>query len=287
MQMRRSPGWLLFAAAALSSSRGAAGQLAVQPGAPTVVRFTGASLTGEQVFSILLPAGYERSTRRYPVLYLLHGVPQDHTTFSSRSWFAAQASRDVIIVTPNAGKSWYVNSVVPPEDRYEDFIIKDLIGYVDSHYRTVATRGGRAIAGISMGGVGAMMLGLKHPRLFSTVGAFSAPFAISRLSMPESEMVEPTQQRFGPPASQERRARDSNTIAAEIAVEDAPRLVISCGGQDGFVTQSRRFVERLATRKIPYEYRELSPYEHSMEIFDRELPAFIASLADSWSQPNR
>lgn len=77
---------------------------------------------------------------RYRVLYLLHGGGQDHTAFAKRGWFGAQASRGIIIVTPNAGESWYVNSVVDPRARYEAFIVKDLVSYIDTNYRTIPTR---------------------------------------------------------------------------------------------------------------------------------------------------
>jgi len=94
-------------------------------GAP-IGRFSASSPAGEQTFSILLPSPYQQTQARYPAVYLLHGLPQDHTAFSNRPWFAEQAARGVIIITPNARDSGYVNSAARPEERYEDFIIKDL-----------------------------------------------------------------------------------------------------------------------------------------------------------------
>ena len=248
------------------------------------VRFAASSLAGEQTFSILLPSTYHQTQVRFPVVYLLHGLPQDHTAFSNRPWFAEQAAKGIIIVTPNARDSWYVNSAASPEERYEDFLIRDLVPYVDTHYRTIASRQGRAIAGISMGGWGAALLGLKHHRLFGAVGIFSAPFAISRLSMPESEMSEKTQQRFGPPNSAARRQRDPNTLSLETPVGLLPRLVIACGGEDDFVRQSRLFAERLRGRAARYEYHELVGLGHSFDVWDQEIPAFIASVVEESRQ---
>jgi len=82
-----------------------------------IVRFPASSLAGEQTFSILLPSTYQQTQARYPVVYLLHGFPQDHTAFSNRPWFAEQAARGVIIVTPSVRDSWYVNSAASPEER--------------------------------------------------------------------------------------------------------------------------------------------------------------------------
>jgi putative tributyrin esterase len=252
----------------------------------TVVRVPSASLGREQVATILLPASYGASRQRYPVMYLLHGGGQDHTAFATRGWFRALAARDMIVVTPSVGDSWYVNSVADPSAKYEDFVVKDLIEYVDRQYRTIAAREGRAVAGVSMGAWGAMMLGLKHHRLFGAVGAFSAPFGISRQD-PQMDMTSRTQQRFGAPETPERRERDPGTLASTIPVESVPLLYLACGNQDIFVADNRRFVERLTARKIPYEYRELSPFGHSWEIWDGQLVSFVDAMSRRWGQDPR
>jgi S-formylglutathione hydrolase FrmB len=246
-----------------------------------VVNVPSASLGSEQATTILLPATYTTSRQRYPVLYLLHGGGQDHTAFATRSWFRAQASRDMIIITPNVGDSWYVNSVADPKAKYEDFVVKDLVEYVDSKYRTIASREGRAVAGVSMGAWGAMLLGLKHHQLFAAVGAFSAPYGISRQD-PKIDMTSRTQQRFGAPETAERRERDPSTLVADIPLESVPWLYLACGNQDLFVADNRRFVERLTARKIPYEYRELSPFGHSWDVWDGQLVNFIDVLSKRW-----
>ena len=275
-------------AAVLSSSSGlpVVGQApsAISDIAPaTVVTVPSASLGREQVATILLPASYRTSQQRYPVLYLLHGGGQDHTAFATRGWFRTLASRDMIVVTPSVGDSWYVNSVADANAKYEDFVVKDLIEYVDGQYRTVASRDGRAIAGVSMGAWGAMMLGLKHHQRFGAIGALSAPFGISRQD-PKMDMTSRTQQRFGAPETPERRERDPGTLASTIPVESVPLLYLACGNQDIFVADNRRFVERLTARKIPYEYHELSPFGHSWDVWDGQLVAFVDVMSTRWSQ---
>jgi putative tributyrin esterase len=111
--------------------------------AAAIVEVPSASLGKTVPIAVLLPATYPRSEKRYPVLYLLHGGGQDHTIFTTRPWFVEQAAQELIIVRPNAGESWYINSVADPKARYEDFVVKDLVAYVDQHYRTVVTRQGR------------------------------------------------------------------------------------------------------------------------------------------------
>jgi S-formylglutathione hydrolase FrmB len=232
--------------------------------------------------SILLPDSYANSRQRYPVLYLLHGGGQDHTAFATRSWFRALAAKEMIIVTPSVGESWYVNSVADPKAKYEDFVVKDLIEYIDGHYRTVASRDGRAVAGISMGAWGAMLLGLKHPQVFGAIGALSAPYGISRQD-PKMDMTSRTQQRFGAPETPERRERDPGSLVATLSLDSAPMLYLACGNQDLFVADNRAFVQRLTARKIPYEYRELSPFGHSWDLWDGQLVIFIDLMSRRWS----
>jgi Predicted esterase len=248
-----------------------------------VITVPSAALGREQVATILLPSSYARSGTRYPVLYLLHGGGQDHTAFATRSWFGGLPSRNMIIVTPDAGESWYVNSVSDPTARYEDFIVKDLMTYVDKNYRTIASREGRAVAGVSMGAWGAMLLGLKHHQLFGAIGALSSPFGISRQD-PNMDMTSRTQQRFGAPGTPERRERDPGTLASEIAPESLPLLFLACGSQDLFVRDNRAFVQRLAERKLPYEYREISPFGHSWDVWDVQIVHFIEMMSARWSR---
>jgi S-formylglutathione hydrolase FrmB len=129
------------------------------------------------------------------------------------------------------GESWYVNSVADPKAKYEDFVVNDLVRYVDSRYRTVASREGRAVAGISMGAWGAMLLGLKHPQVFGAIGSFSAPFGISRQD-PNMDMTSRTQQRFGAPGTPERLERDPASLVATISLDSVPSLYLACGNQD-------------------------------------------------------
>ena len=257
---------------------------ASKTGPATEITVPSAALGRDQAATILLPASYTRSQTRYPVLYLLHGGGQDHTAFATRSWFGALSSGNMIIVTPNVGESWYVNSVSDPAAKYEDFVVKDLVSYVDTHYRTIPSREGRAVAGVSMGAWGAMLLGLKHHQLFGAIGSLSAPFGISRQD-PNMDMTSRTQQRFGAPGTPERRERDPGSLAADIAPELLPWLFLAYGSQDLFVRDNRAFVQRLGDRKLPYEYREISPPGHSWDLWDAQIVHFIEAMSARWRSP--
>ena len=138
------------------------------------------ALGHELKFAVQLPPSYERDTKRhYPVLYFLHGMNGNEREFERRGVAAAVAKMrgegkigEFIIVAPAGENSFYLNA--KNGVRYEDAIIKDLIPYVEKTYRTINTRDGRAIQGLSMGGYGALMLAFKHPELFSSVTAHSS-----------------------------------------------------------------------------------------------------------------
>ncbi len=134
--------------------------------------------------SVYLPPSYKtHPERRYPVVYFLHGF-----TDSDAQWYgfrkhwinlpevinkalASGASREMIVVTPNAytrfAGSMYSNSATTGD--WEDFVAKELVSYIDQHYRTLPQAASRGLAGHSMGGYGSIRIGMKHPEVFSSV----------------------------------------------------------------------------------------------------------------------
>jgi len=131
--------------------------------------------------NVLLPIDYARSRRRYPVLYLLHGFTNSYASWAADTdlvHFARPFA--MIIVMPDGGNGWYINDANGGQ-RWEDYHIHQLIPFIDSHYRTIATRSGRAIAGLSMGGFGALSYAARHPDLFSAAASFSGALDVEHL----------------------------------------------------------------------------------------------------------
>src|SRR5271156_3239576 len=132
-------------------------------------------------YCVLLPPSYDtEKARRYPILYLLHGLG-DNDQFLIHSgvmnliedlWEQHELG-EFLIVTPAGGTSFYINSR-DGKRRYEDFFLQEFVPGVEQRYRTQAGRGSRGIAGISMGGYGALHIAFRHPQLFAAVGAHSA-----------------------------------------------------------------------------------------------------------------
>ena len=141
----------------------------------------------EQPVYVYLPPGYEGSTKRYPTLYLLHGFTSNSSVWINGQYQGMKLQalmddsikngkvREMIVVAANGANaykgSFYTNSAVT--GNWEDFIVRDLVNYVDSNYRTIRAPQSRGIAGHSMGGYGSVMLGMKHPEIFGAVYALS------------------------------------------------------------------------------------------------------------------
>ncbi len=134
----------------------------------------------EVSYAIYLPPGYDESTQRYPVVYLLHGFSDDESAWIQFGEVAETADRGIanrdippmIIVMPDAKVTWYVNDKAG-KNRYEDMAMREMIPYIDSHYRTRTGKQFRAVAGLSMGGYGSLMWSLHHPEMFVACAAYS------------------------------------------------------------------------------------------------------------------
>jgi S-formylglutathione hydrolase FrmB len=242
--------------------------------------FFSAALQRQMPYEIVLPAGYASGQQRYPVLYLLHGWQGDQTNWVALTHLVELASRyALIIVTPQALNSWYVNSATNPADRYADYIGDDLIAEIDGHYRTIASPHQRAIAGLSMGGYGALLLTFHHPDLFafagSISGAFEGPSGIEHV-LPA--LKPSTDEAFGPPGSVTRKENDLDTLIERADHAKTPYMFLECGTSDPLLPSDRHVVAELSARGFAYEYHEL-PGAHTWSFWDDSLPQLLNVLS--------
>jgi len=238
-------------------------------------------------YNVMLPPGYRASsTTRYPVLYLLHGWGGHYTDWLTRTNVADYAAQyRLIVVTPEGNDSWYVDSGGVASDKYETYILKELIPDVDKRFRTIQARYGRAVAGLSMGGYGAIKYGLKYPATFVFAGSVSGAFGVTRYTQNEigGKDWELFLKIFGPVGSETRKANDVFEIARGLTaarVAALPYFYFDCGTEDAgqHFNPNRELSQIFLEKKIPHEYREL-PGGHSWAYWDQQVQEVLRIAA--------
>lgn len=151
------------------------------------ITFHSTALSRDMQYRVILPKGIS-ADKKLPVVYLLHGGGGGFRDWSNYSDVGHFAESGLILVIPEGSSSYFVNAAEPAGDRYEDYIVKDLISDVEKRFPAATVRSSRAIVGVSMGGFGAINLSLRHPDLFFFVGGLSPavdvpsrPFSIKRI----------------------------------------------------------------------------------------------------------
>ncbi|HVF41924.1 MAG TPA: alpha/beta hydrolase family protein [Pyrinomonadaceae bacterium] len=245
-------------------------------------------------YNVVLPADYRRSPskeRRYPVLYLLHGLGGSAADWvSGRAHLADYAAQyPFIVVVPEGKDGWYTDGAAPGA-KFESYFFEELIPDVDRRFRTIASREGRAVAGLSMGGYGSMKFALKRPELFAFAASMSGALAVASWTpdVPLPEFVKPSVMRvYGEAGSRARLENDVYKLVRELTPERAkslPFLYLDCGTEDFLIGNSRDFSALLIEKKVAHEFREL-PGTHSWPYWDRQVQEVLRLAARQLSAP--
>jgi putative tributyrin esterase len=259
---------------------------ALANGRVETVRFQSKLVGAPLPYNVILPTDYDTSTTtRYPVLYLLHGLSGHYSDWASRSNVADYAGKyRMIVVMPEGNDGWYTDSVTAPNDKYESYILKELIPDVQLRFRTIEARYGRAIAGLSMGGYGAIKFGLKSPQTFAFAASMSGAFAITRVPEKDLGQLGPVLLKlFGPFGSDTRKANDVFDIVENLPatrIASLPYFYFDCGTEDPLptvFTSNRDLAKLMVDKKIPHEFRQL-PGDHSWAYWDQQI-AHILEIA--------
>lgn len=223
--------------------------------------FHSPSMDTEMGYNVTLPEEYAKTTKRYPVIYFLHGAGGDENSdaggFSGLigKMVADKKIPPVICVFPNGGMSGYQDR---PAEKVlmETFLIKELIPRIDKTYRTQADRKGRVLAGFSMGGGGAVRLSLKYPDLFSAAASWAGAIVPRSGTMPA-----------------ELEAENLRKLAGRV------RLLLIVGDQDITYNGHKPVLERLEQAKYPIRYRMLEGVPHNLGLYyektGEELARFL------------
>lgn len=230
--------------------------------------------------AVVTPNSYAKGKTNYPVLYLLHGA---YGHF--RDWLKSTPNKNlvtdladqynIIIVMPEGETfSFYIDSPVNKESQFETFITQEVIQKVDATYRTIASKNGRVITGLSMGGHGALYLSSKHPELFCAAGSMSGAVDMNMMLNPDN--LERTKTLLTPILGTEVLLSEAYKRYAVIDKVDLLKankmpLIIDCGVDDFLIETNRELHRRLVYNKVPHDYIE-RPGAHTWEYWDNALP---------------
>ncbi len=216
---------------------------------------------------VILP---DSTKEPYSVMYLLHGLSDDHTIWHRRTrieWYVRQLP--LAVVMPDGGRGFYCDAVNGPAN--ETHIVKDVIGFVDTHFNTRAERSGRFIGGLSMGGYGALKLALKHQNLFCSVVSHSGGVAAGHKPL-RDDLKDELRLIYGDNPT---GCKDDLWAIAENADKDKlPAIRIDCGLDDFLLEDNRAFHQYLNKLNIPHEYEEF-PGEHNWDYWDIHIQEAI------------
>jgi putative tributyrin esterase len=243
--------------------------------------FSGA-LFARKTCNVYLPKGYEQSEQRYPVIYLLHGLngSESHWLLKGNAeqtldrMMASGQLRPSIVIMPSDGGyghgtfyiDWYDGS-----GNFEQYFLYDLIPEIDKHYRTIADRFHRVVAGLSMGGFGAFSLALRNPDLFSACVSFSGAL-ITKEFVSQQVLTTDAGRMIGPANGPYAQSYDLHKCASrQTANERRPQLYFNCGTGDYLYPLNTAFHQHLDAIGYSHTYREFSG-EHNWEYWIERLP---------------
>jgi putative tributyrin esterase len=219
--------------------------------------------------------------QRLPVVFMLHGAGGGYRDWSNYSDVARYAESGVLLVMPEGESSYYTNAVDPPNDRFEDYITQDLIREVETRLPAATGRANRAIVGISMGGFGAVKIGLRHPDLFVFAAGISSAIDVPRrgFSIKRLQQSRHYNSIFGRAESQTRRENDPFNLVKTANPETAPYFFLTCGDQEGLLPANREFAALLEERHFHHEFHTI-PGSHDWNQWNTWFPVVFRSLSE-------
>lgn len=244
------------------------------------VTFHSVALNREMPYRVVWPANVAEG-RKLPVVYLLHGGGGGFQDWTNDSDVAQFAEPGMILVMPEGADSYYTNAVDPPQGRYEDYIVSDLISDVESKFPVATGRSNRAIIGLSMGGFGAVKLALRHPDLFVFAGGLSSAIDVPRRAFSIKRLHQSRHYNaiFGSSGSLTRHDNDPFILIRIANPETAPYFFLTCGEQEGLLPANREFAAALSARHFRFEFHTVRG-SHDWNQWNAWLPSLFYSLAE-------
>lgn len=244
-------------------------------------RVPSVALAGKVHALVVLPSGYRASGLRYPVVYFLHGLPAAPGSYREAGWVerALEQAGPAILVEPQGARAGdndpeYLNWGAGRG--WETFVSEELVRYVDARFRTIRTRGARAIVGLSAGGYGATILGLHHLGRFSVIESWSGYFHPTN---PAGTAPLPR----GP-------ATNAHTLIAQLRADRQRRPTFFAfyvgRGDARFRAENERFSHELSAAGVRHVFR-LYEGGHSAALWERQAPQWLRLALAHLDAPTR
>lgn len=230
--------------------------------------------------TVIVPEQYfdiDLQDEQYPVIYLLHGAWGSYRDWPTKANLDDLASDySVIIVCPDGQDSWYLDSPIDPSFQFETFISKELVKYIDSNYRTLRSPGYRAITGLSMGGHGALWVGLQHPEVFGSCGSMSGGVDITKF--PNKWKID---QRLGKYEDNKQAWADHAVINIVDKIKPGQNIIIDDGSEDFFYEVNLNLHKALLDRKIKHDFT-IRPGGHTWDYWVNSLDYHMLFFAKAF-----
>lgn len=227
---------------------------------------------------VFVPEQYLKGgEERYPVLYLLHGADDNYAAWSNHVDLKQKATQyGMIIVCPDGQDSWYFDSPIDPKMQFETYVSKELVAYMDSHYRTIAKADKRAVTGLSMGGHGALWLAWRHPDVFKHCGSMSGGVDITKF--PDRWNID---KRLGKYAAAKGVWATHSVASLVPTLKPGQNIIIDCGDRDFFFEVNMALHQALEAKGIAHDFT-IRAGQHSwqywVESLDKHLKFFQQAL---------
>ncbi len=217
---------------------------------------------------VITPDGYDQGNQ-FPVVYLLHGYSDNYAGWVTKVPAIKELADayHLIIVCPDGRfDSWYFDSPIDSNSRYETFVAKELVAYTDGHYKTIANRTGRAITGLSMGGHGALYLSFRHQETYGAAGSMSG--GVDLRPFPNNWELD---QQLGSYAAHPENWESHSVInLTYLLTPQSLALIIDCGTDDFFYKVNVNLHNLLLERNIPHDFIT-RPGGHSWEYWSNSV----------------
>jgi enterochelin esterase-like enzyme len=253
--------------------------------------FTSKVLGADVSYLAYLPPGYDGGTRRYPVIYWLHGLGGNQR--AGASGFVPHVARAIrqgdlppaIVVLVNGATSSFYCDWADGKRPVESVVIKDLIPHIDETYRTIARRDGRVIQGYSMGGFGAAHLAFKYPEVFGTV-VVDAGALIRERALQGPRLSGVFQGGFAGDINRFMEEHPARLVEKNAdRIRGRMRIRIGVGSKDDLLTRNRELHELLERLKIEHEYEVVPDVAHNPIEYYRKLGSNGFALHKSVFEP--